>query len=150
MPGTAAEDVRFVPQLSLTDLAPLKVAYAPNDETLLLVVNQNGRIDIFDITSVDRPVKITEIAAGARDAAFSAKDDREELRIASGGLDGTVRLWTLDGKAAAEPFTGHEGRVWSVAFSPDGTRIVSGGEDGTVRLWTLDGKAAAEPFTGHE
>ncbi|MGH6924086.1 MAG: hypothetical protein ACRED5_10135, partial [Propylenella sp.] len=58
----------------------------------------------------------------------------------SGGDDGTVRLWTLDGKAAAEPFTGHAGSVWSVAFSPEGTRIVSGGEDGTVRLWGIDAR----------
>jgi WD40 repeat protein len=67
-------------------------------------------------------------------------------RIVSGGFDGTVRLWILDGKPAAEPFKGHGGLVLSVAFSPDGTRIVSGGEDGRVRLWTLDGKPAAEPF----
>jgi WD domain, G-beta repeat len=53
-------------------------------------------------------------------------------RIVFGSEDGTVRLWTLDGKPAAAPFKGHEGFVWSVAFSPDGTRIVSGGEDGTV------------------
>jgi hypothetical protein len=29
-----------------------------------------------------------------------------------------VRLWTLDGKAAAEPFKGHDGMVTSVAFEP--------------------------------
>ncbi|MBH0237621.1 P-loop NTPase fold protein, partial [Methylobrevis albus] len=45
---------------------------------------------------------------------------------------------------------GHEGTVWSVGFSPDGTRIVSGGDDGTVRLWTPDGAAAGEPLRGHE
>jgi hypothetical protein len=70
-------------------------------------------------------------------------------RIVSGGEDGTVRLWTLDGKPAAEPFKGHARGVRGVAFSPDGKRIVSGGEDGTVRLWTLDGKPAAEPFEGN-
>ena len=39
--------------------------------------------------------------------AFSPAGDR----IVSGGEDGTVRLWTLDGKAAAEPFKGHDGAV---------------------------------------
>jgi WD40 repeat protein len=67
----------------------------------------------------------------------------------SGDRDGMVRLWTLDGNAAAEPFKAHDW-VSSIAFSPDGTRIVSGGKNGTVRLWTLDGKEAAEPFKGHD
>jgi WD40 repeat protein len=141
---------RFVPQLALTDLRPARVAFAPDDATLLLVVNGHGRVDLFDISNPDRPSKITEIAAGAADAVFTPKGTaRDKRRIVSGGLDGTVRLWTLD-KAAAEPFKGHADGVSSVAFSPDGTRIVSGGRDGTVRLWTLDGKAAAEPFKGHD
>ena len=149
--AVAREAPRFVPQLELTDLQPRKVAFSPDDATLLMVVNQSGRIDLFDISNPGRPVKITEIGAAASDAAFTPKGTaRDKIQIISGGNDGTVRLWTLDGKAAAEPFKGHDGRVRSVAFSPDGTRIVSGGDDGTVRLWTLDGKPAAEPFKGHD
>jgi WD domain, G-beta repeat len=133
-----AETRRFVPQLSITDLSPRKVMFAPGDDKLLLVVNNTGRIDIFDISSPREPIKITEIHAGAVDASLSPKETRrDKMRIVSAGQDGTVRLWTLDGKPAAAPFEGHKGVVWSAAFSPDGTRIVSAGEDGTVRLWII-------------
>ena len=125
-PSAANEAIRFVPQLELTDLSPVKVVFAPDDDTLLMVVNSHGRVDIFDISNPGRPVKITEIAAGAADAAFTPKGTpREKVKIVSGGADGTVRLWMLDGKPAAEPFKGHDGPVRSVAFSSPTARASS-------------------------
>src|SRR6266571_2809094 len=42
------------------------------------------------------------------------------------------------------------GKVYSVAFSPDGQRIVSGSNDRIIRVWNATtGETAAGPFTGH-
>jgi WD40 repeat protein len=150
-PAAAREVARFIPHLSLTDLQPVKVLFAPDDSTLLLVVNSNGRIDLFDISNSGRPVKITEISAAAVDAAFTPKGtSRDNIKIVSNSFDGSVRLWTLDGRPIGKPFKGHAGIVASVAFAPDGAHVASGGADGTVRMWTLDGKSLGEPFKGHE
>lgn len=56
--------------------------------------------------------------------------------IASGGADGRVRLWDLQGKQIAA-MEGHSGRVLSVAFSPDGKTLASGAAYDLIRLWEL-------------
>ena len=46
-------------------------------------------------------------------------------------------------------FLGHADRVWSAAFSPDGSRLASGSSDGTLKVW--DAGSGKEIFTlkGH-
>ncbi len=69
--------------------------------------------------------------------------------IVSGGDDGTLRLWNLQGQQIGKSFEGHTGWVWSVACSPMGNCIVSGGDDGTLRLWNFQGQQIGKPFEGH-
>jgi WD40 repeat protein len=58
--------------------------------------------------------------------------------LASAGGDGTVRLWDpITGNQRGPPLEGHEGPVYGVAFSPDGTQLASAGADRTVRLWNV-------------
>ena len=58
--------------------------------------------------------------------------------LASGGGDGTVRLWDVaTHQQIGNGLTGHTGAVWSVAFSPDGKTLASGSADDTVRLWDV-------------
>ena len=58
--------------------------------------------------------------------------------LASGGMDGMVRVWKTDGaKAVFRRFVKHVGPVWSLAFSEDSQRLYSAGGDGIVRVWDV-------------
>src|SRR5207249_594685 len=54
--------------------------------------------------------------------------------LASGGLDGTAKVWDVASGREVFAFPADRGAVWSVAWSPDGTRLAAGGQDGTIRV----------------
>jgi WD40 repeat protein len=59
-------------------------------------------------------------------------------RLAAGGA--TVRVWEVGTEKATWAFTGHRGRVASLAFSRDGKRLASASEDSTVLVWDVSAK----------
>ncbi|MCG8364724.1 MAG: WD40 repeat domain-containing protein [Pseudanabaenales cyanobacterium] len=57
--------------------------------------------------------------------------------LASGGTDGTIRVWDLQAGRNVHTLVSRHGQVRSLAFSPDGTTLATGGEDGIIRLWAV-------------
>lgn len=61
--------------------------------------------------------------------------------LASGGADGTIRTWDAAYAKPLQTFTGHQGEVFGVEFSPDGKTLYSVSADRTIRVWeTLTGE----------
>jgi len=68
--------------------------------------------------------------------------------LASGSKDGTIKLWSRDGKLLQTLRGTTNDGVLSVSWSPDRQAIASGRKDGTIQLWSRDG-TPQKILTGH-
>jgi WD40 repeat protein len=58
-------------------------------------------------------------------------------RLATGSLDGDLKLWETQTGRQLDSLSGNLGQVLDLAFSPDGARLATSSSDGTVRLWDV-------------
>ena len=71
--------------------------------------------------------------------------------LASASMDGTVQVWSLHERASTllYQWNEHEGEVFALACSPDGTAIASAGKDTTVDVWQAFSGKRAFRYRGH-
>ena len=94
-----------------------------------------------EITLLRADVKETQILKGHSKPIFRISFSPDGQTIASASLDGTVKLWNLDGKELKT--LKHDSEVTDVSFSPDGKTILTAGMDG-LRLWNLSGQRLSQ------
>jgi len=70
-------------------------------------------------------------------------------RIATGGHDGTVRIWDAQTGAPLRVIDAHHGNVNCLQFFRHGTELISGGDDGLVRQWRVEDGEPLHTFKGH-
>jgi WD40 repeat protein/tRNA A-37 threonylcarbamoyl transferase component Bud32 len=104
-----------------------------------------------DVDDAGRIVVATPSAVGSYDAdgverwgapfdhgrVFDVAVAADGRWIAAGGAEHTAWVWDREGNLRAI-LSGHEGRVASVDFHPDGRILATGSWDGSVRLWGMD------------
>jgi small GTP-binding protein len=74
---------------------------------------------------------------------------RDCRKVASGGEDGTVRVWDAGLCCQIAVFMEQEGPVRCIDWSPSGRWLVVGGYDGSVFKWSIEGEEQRVVLEGH-
>ncbi len=98
--------------------------------------------------ALSTPMHVARPLVGHSGAVTAVAFSPNGHHAATGGGDGTVRLWNT---ASTEPLTAfaNGGGVNAVAFNADGSILATGGADGVVRLWDTNTSRLMGTLIGH-
>lgn len=78
---------------------------------------------------------------GEHQAVYSVAYSPDGTLLATGHNDGAITIWDTKTNTRLRTIDRHQFRIWSLAFTPDGSRLVSGGgnwddtNQGELRIW---------------
>ena len=82
-------------------------------------------------TGAERPL------AGHRDFVSGLAFSPDGSTLATGSMDGSIRLWNTASGECRASLPGHMQETTDVAFSPDGRTLASLGRNESLKLWNV-------------
>lgn len=111
---------------------------------LLAVSRTDGSVRLYDVTD-PRHARLTVSWTLPLEVTRTRFSDDGSL-LAFGLIDGRIALADIgDGASLRSAFTAHDGPVFDLAFSRDGTLLVSAGQDEMTRVWSTE-RAGSRPL----
>jgi WD40 repeat protein len=130
--------------------------FSPGKEALWLAsASSDGVVKIWDAKRLDQPDHNKQahrffqgrVPGPCLNVAFSP----DGQRLATGGKKNTVIIWDIATSRELHVLRGHNGEVYTVAFSPDqdGRWLASAGEDSAIKIWDSHAGTLVRNFRGH-
>jgi WD40 repeat protein/serine/threonine protein kinase len=118
----------------------------------LASIGGDGVVQLWEATRLteDREPRL-EIRARIHGPCVNIAFSVDGKRLATGGKGDTVKIWNVLTGEEELTLRGHNGDIYSVAFSPDpsGRFLASAGEDSSVKVWDTRTGELWRSFRGH-
>lgn len=105
-----------------------------SDGTKLLTTDADGYATLFDATNPQHS-QITYVTEPGGSILSSGAFLKPGDLIATGGSDGTARIWDSNGETQLVAFAGHHGPINQLAVNATGSRMITASADGTAKIW---------------
>ena len=102
------------------------------DRIIATTIYGKKNIILYDLNTQE----VQTILAGHKKQVYSLSFSLDGKTLASGGLDKTIRIWTVDTGEHKKTLRGHSDQVSHILFKDDAT-LISYGKDKMVRLWDI-------------
>jgi WD40 repeat protein len=136
--GASADDIERAGALALASITKSREIARPPEADAIEAAGTSLSLLPLEVLSHGSPVR--SLAALPDGRLASVGDDE----------DGTIKLWSKEGRGGPEQFFLHGRPVWSLAALPDG-RLASAGRDqnGTIKVWPKEGRGGPELVLSH-
>jgi WD40 repeat protein len=123
----------FPEGITIDTAVPYCVTFSPDGRRLAVssnLLDAPGSSTVWDVESGREVLSLRGHATAVGATAFSPDGER----LATCGVDGTVKVWDAASDREVLTLRGHHGPVLNVVFSADGRQLVSLARDG-IKVW---------------
>ncbi|KAG4910666.1 Angio-associated migratory cell protein [Glycine soja] len=139
------EDGDFVHKFTAHTGELYSVACSPTDADLVATAGGDDRGFLWKIGQGDWAFELQGHEESVSSLAFSY----DGQCLASGSLDGIIKVWDVSGNLEGKKFEGPGGGIEWLRWHPRGHILLAGSEDFSIWMWNTDNAALLNTFIGH-
>jgi WD40 repeat protein len=122
-----------------------RLAFGPKGKKLATASDVSAVVTLWDTLGGKKIATLRGHKRGVESVAFAP----DGATLATGSLDGSVKLWSATHTDEGAAFGKLGSEVLAVAFAPDSKTLATGDADGTVTLWNPASGPETAALRGH-
>ena len=116
------------------------------DPDRFATASHDWKVTLWDARQTAAPLQVLD---GHENSVQALAYAPQQLLLASGSADKTVRVWNLDTLSLKRSYSGARDFVTSVAFSQSGKLLAAGALDGRIQIWSVPSARRLRALSGH-